>query len=100
MSDLLDDIPLAPRDERLGDGLLELLAFVESITSKRPDWWAKARCRGYGTRAFFAEDTTAAKRTCARCPVRIQCAEAGAGEEGVWGGLTKRERRAMRKAAG
>lgn len=97
---MVDDGPLAPRDERLDDALLEMLALVESITSGRPKWWERARCRGYGPGSFFAEDPTAAKRTCSRCPVQAECAEAGAVEEGVWGGMTTRERRAMRKAAG
>lgn len=46
--------------------------------------------------------TTAAKATCERCPVQTECLEdamADASRVGVWGGLTERERRALRREA-
>lgn len=38
------------------------------------------------------ETIEAAKAICATCPVAAQCAAAGRGEEGIWGGLTAEER--------
>lgn len=54
---------------------------------------------------FFAESAhrqADAKAVCAGCPVRAECLEWAMTQEpgmpGVWGGTTKRERRAMRAA--
>lgn len=47
---------------------------------------------------FFASDTTAAKGICRGCPVRLDCLAAGLHEQhGVWGGLSERQRRRLRK---
>ncbi|MCU1490944.1 MAG: WhiB family transcriptional regulator [Acidimicrobiaceae bacterium] len=81
----------------VGNGLLDTLALLQSLAIKRPDWWAKAACRGFGTEAFFADNAERAKATCRRCPVQLQCAEAGEGQLGTWGGLTERERRQKRR---
>lgn len=41
-----------------------------------------------------------ARLLCAVCPVRAECAEEGAGEpDGMWGGLTPRQRRRGRQGA-
>jgi WhiB family transcriptional regulator, redox-sensing transcriptional regulator len=42
-----------------------------------------------------------AKQVCARCPVRLRCLEyalASGREEGVWGGTSEDERRALVRA--
>jgi WhiB family redox-sensing transcriptional regulator len=67
----------------------------------RDDWTDQANCKGVDTNLFFAErggvvDINAAKAVCADCPVRAECLEAGRREEfGVWGGLSRRQRRNM-----
>ena len=54
---------------------------------------------------FFPEKgqpTRVAKRICAPCPVRTECLEyaLAAGERwGVWGGLSERERRRLKRRA-
>jgi WhiB family redox-sensing transcriptional regulator len=71
----------------------------------RPDWQARARCRGYGPEAFFPEKgqpTTTAKRVCMACEVRTECLAfalaLGSPEKfGVWGGLSERQRRMLRR---
>lgn len=64
----------------------------------RPAWHARAACRGVGPSLFFADDAEAAQDTCAGCPVRLECAEAGQKEPaGVWGGTSARERRRARR---
>ncbi len=45
------------------------------------------------------ETIEAARAVCATCPHAAKCAEAGVGEEGVWGGLTEDERQAREEAA-
>lgn len=70
-------------------------------------WHEDAACVGTDPDSFFpepgpgiGEDNAAAKRVCARCPVRAQClgyALAHAEPEGIWGGLTAPERRRLAK---
>jgi len=46
------------------------------------------------------ESTRAAKRTCGRCEVRVEClawAVERAEPYGIWGGLSERERRRLRR---
>ncbi|MGW0905817.1 WhiB family transcriptional regulator [Streptomyces sp. NPDC002853] len=74
-------------------------------------WVERAACRDCDPDTFFPsgrspDDTeleAAAKRLCASCPVAADClSEALAHEEsaGIWGGLTVRERRELRRVAG
>lgn len=69
-----------------------------------PQWMRYAECHGL-TDLFFPErgDTFTirqAKAVCARCPVRAACLEHALtnGEKwGIWGGLTAKERRLLRR---
>lgn len=68
----------------------------------RPAWHSRAACRGQGPESWYpstaAEQRQVALATCARCPVRRECREAGLREiYGVWGGLTERERQGLRR---
>ncbi len=64
-------------------------------------WRELARCRGVDPEVFYPvsddEDAAAeAKAICALCPVREPCLEyalSAREKDGVWGGLTERERR-------
>jgi WhiB family redox-sensing transcriptional regulator len=84
----------------LGQELAGLLSAIGS-----PDWADLALCKETDPDAFFPEsekDGSAreAKRICARCPVRVDCLEyALANDEryGIWGGLSERERRALKR---
>jgi len=68
-------------------------------------WWNRAACRKdpAAADAFFpAKDggTRTAKRICAGCPVREPCLDYALdnGERwGVWGGLSERERRRLKR---
>jgi WhiB family redox-sensing transcriptional regulator len=70
------------------------------------DWRARAACRNEGTDKWFpvltapAAVVEAAKAICATCPVTQECLQAGAGEEGIWGGLTEEERNALGRRRG
>lgn len=78
---------------------VDVLALLAAI---RPAWMADAACRGHDPRLWFPErgaDVRPAKQICATCPVAGECAEAGAGEVGIWGGLSARERRRSRATA-
>lgn len=54
-------------------------------------------------RLFWPErghGAAAARRICADCPIKIECAERALDlgiDFGVWGGMTERERRALKK---
>jgi WhiB family redox-sensing transcriptional regulator len=71
------------------------------IPSDRP-WMEYAACREVPADLFFpekGESNRPAKAICARCPVRGECLEAALdrGENfGVFGGLSPRERMALR----
>ncbi|MGH9151004.1 MAG: WhiB family transcriptional regulator [Acidimicrobiales bacterium] len=65
-------------------------------------WRRLAACRGLDPDIFFptSEDEAGpAKSVCGTCSVREACLEWAltSGEEGVWGGLTERERRRLRR---
>jgi len=68
-------------------------------------WQADALCAQTDPEAFFPEkggSTRDAKKVCAACTVRSECLEyALANDErfGIWGGLSERERRRLRKRA-
>ena len=68
-------------------------------------WQTDSLCAQTDPEAFFPEkggSTRDAKKICASCEVRAQCLEyALANDErfGIWGGLSERERRKLRKRA-
>lgn len=74
--------------------------------ARRPEWHARAACRGKAE-LFFPDDretaptlaiVAEAKAICAMCPVALDCAAAGRCEKhGIWAGETERERRQVRR---
>lgn len=68
-------------------------------------WQDRALCAQTDPEAFFPEkggSTREAKRVCASCEVRAECLDyALANDErfGIWGGLSERERRKMKRRA-
>ncbi|SDG58423.1 WhiB family transcriptional regulator, redox-sensing transcriptional regulator [Pseudonocardia oroxyli] len=69
------------------------------------DWQERALCAQTDPEAFFPEkggSTREAKRICAGCEVRAECLEYALAQDerfGIWGGLSERERRRLRRAA-
>ncbi|MHA6510063.1 WhiB family transcriptional regulator [Tessaracoccus sp. Y1736] len=69
-------------------------------------WQADALCAQTDPEAFFPEkggSTREAKRVCQNCTVRTECLEYALGHDerfGIWGGLSERERRKLKRAAG
>jgi len=74
-------------------------AWKELIALNTQSWRLQARCRGVDPDIFFPvsdEDAADAKVICSYCPVREACLEWALStreKNGVWGGLTERERR-------
>ena len=68
-------------------------------------WQSDALCAQTDPEAFFPEkggSTRDAKKICATCEVRAQCLEYALQNDerfGIWGGLSERERRKLRKHA-
>jgi WhiB family redox-sensing transcriptional regulator len=68
-------------------------------------WQADSLCAQTDPEAFFPEkggSTRDAKKICSSCEVRSQCLEYALQNDerfGIWGGLSERERRKLRKRA-
>lgn len=66
-------------------------------------WMADARCRGLDTNLFFperGERVDEACDVCDVCPVRLECLTFALDNlirEGIWGGLSERQRRRIRR---
>jgi WhiB family redox-sensing transcriptional regulator len=69
-------------------------------------WQARALCAQTDPESFFPEkggSTREAKRVCQTCEVKTECLEYALMHDerfGIWGGLSERERRRVRRAAG
>ena len=69
-------------------------------------WQEQALCAQTDPEAFFPEkggSTREAKRICIGCEVKGECLEYALGSDerfGIWGGLSERERRRLKRAAG
>src|SRR3954463_16691188 len=80
------------------DGLLELLAPEDDRT-----WQRYANCMGVDPDLFFPErgaSTREAKEVCRGCVVQEDCLEyalANGEKFGIWGGMSERERRRIRR---
>jgi WhiB family transcriptional regulator, redox-sensing transcriptional regulator len=69
-------------------------------------WQDRALCAQTDPEAFFPEkggSTREAKRVCRSCEVRAECLEYALENDerfGIWGGLSERERRRIKREAG
>jgi WhiB family transcriptional regulator, redox-sensing transcriptional regulator len=78
---------------------------IADLLGTAPAWQERALCAQTDPEAFFPEkggSTREAKRICARCEVKADCLEFALGKEerfGIWGGLSERERRALKRRA-
>ncbi|GAA0306917.1 WhiB family transcriptional regulator [Kineococcus aurantiacus] len=79
------------------------LTGLSGLTPEDPGWAELALCAQTDPEAFFPEkggSTREAKRVCLGCEVRQECLEyALANDErfGIWGGLSERERRRLKR---
>jgi len=81
------------------------LVLLEGPPEEEPDWQERALCAQTDPEAFFPEkggSTREAKRICSGCEVRAECLDYALTHDerfGIWGGLSERERRRLRRAA-
>jgi WhiB family transcriptional regulator, redox-sensing transcriptional regulator len=115
--DLRDPAPSRPMDDDLEvlaggpDSELSLdLTLIEADEDGNalpPElaWQERALCAQTDPEAFFPEkggSTREAKRVCMSCEVRAECLEYALAKDerfGIWGGLSERERRRVKKQA-
>ncbi|GAA4712408.1 hypothetical protein GCM10023215_63920 [Pseudonocardia yuanmonensis] len=98
----------APENFGIGptEGLRLIDTLVDGQDDGEQDWQERALCAQTDPEAFFPEkggSTREAKRICAGCEVRAECLEYALAQDerfGIWGGLSERERRRLRRAAG
>lgn len=85
---------------------LELLSLLNGAEESEPvSWQERALCAQTDPEAFFPEkggSTREAKKVCVGCEVRAECLEYALFNDerfGIWGGLSERERRKLKKRA-
>jgi WhiB family transcriptional regulator, redox-sensing transcriptional regulator len=67
------------------------------------EWQARGLCQQTDPEAFFPEkggSTRPAKRVCRACEVRAECLEYALAHDerfGIWGGVSERERRGLKR---
>nr|WP_197523338.1 WhiB family transcriptional regulator [Actinokineospora pegani] len=87
--------------ERPADELEALAGLLDE--SEEQEWQERALCAQTDPEAFFPEkggSTREAKRICLGCEVRSECLEYALAHDerfGIWGGLSERERRKLKK---
>jgi WhiB family redox-sensing transcriptional regulator len=76
-----------------------------AVDADEQTWQERALCAETDPEAFFPEkggSTREAKKICTGCEVRSDCLEYALGNDerfGIWGGLSERERRRLRRQA-
>ena len=86
---------------------VDVLAMLDQADAGDEDggWQERALCAQTDPEAFFPEkggSTREAKKVCLGCDVRGECLEYALAHDerfGIWGGLSERERRRLKKSA-
>ncbi|HUW16108.1 MAG TPA: WhiB family transcriptional regulator [Actinomycetes bacterium] len=82
-----------------------IFSLVDGEEDEALGWQERALCAQTDPEAFFPEkggSTREAKKVCLTCEVRVDCLDYALGHDerfGIWGGLSERERRRLKKAA-
>lgn len=93
----------APVEVETVDLWQTLPGFGDTADDGQLAWQADALCAQTDPEAFFPEkggSTRDAKKVCGACPVKQQCLEYALSNDerfGIWGGMSERERRRLRK---
>ncbi|SNS01664.1 transcription factor WhiB [Geodermatophilus pulveris] len=104
---LSDYVSAAERTADHGSGAPDVAGLWSAgLEAEAQSWQERALCAETDPEAFFPEkggSTREAKKICTGCEVKAECLEfALANDErfGIWGGLSERERRRLRRRAG
>lgn len=105
-SSRVDGVPQTHAIE-IGNGAPRLSLIVEGMENllevEPESWQERALCAQTDPEAFFPEkggSTREAKRICQGCEVRDECLEYALAHDerfGIWGGLSERERRRLKR---
>ncbi|KQS73407.1 transcription factor WhiB [Modestobacter sp. Leaf380] len=88
-----------------GTAGLSALDWSAGLEEDEQGWQERALCAETDPEAFFPEkggSTREAKKICTGCEVKLECLEYALGKDerfGIWGGLSERERRRLRRRA-
>jgi WhiB family redox-sensing transcriptional regulator len=99
----MDMHPGEPVEETIRASVVPNNPYSLPENEKKPDWQEKALCRTADPEAFFPEkggSTRAAKAICLACGVRADCLDYALSRDerfGIWGGMSERERRRLKK---
>jgi WhiB family redox-sensing transcriptional regulator len=91
--------------QRAQSELRDVLSELAMVTEDEQEWQERALCAQTDPEAFFPEkggSTREAKQICNSCEVRTECLEYALGHDerfGIWGGLSERERRRLKRRA-
>jgi len=89
----------------VADRVLTSTGVVPLADLEELGWQERALCAQTDPEAFFPEkggSTREAKKVCLSCDVRVECLEYALEQDerfGIWGGLSERERRRLKKRA-
>src|SRR4051795_9093413 len=95
------------QDRRVEEGrnTVRELYLLDEMTEEDGGWQERGLCAQTDPEAFFPEkggSTREAKKVCLTCDVRQECLEYALENDerfGIWGGLSERERRKLKKRA-
>lgn len=105
MWNILGDGPLNQSEDTTEDEAILLLFGNSDVEDGPLSWQERALCAQTDPEAFFPEkggSTREAKRVCTTCEVREECLEYALEHDerfGIWGGLSERERRKLKRRA-
>lgn len=100
MGNAVGEPGMTVRDLRSGP-----IGFDPFGSGEAAEWQERALCAQTDPESFFPEkggSTREAKKICTGCEVRAECLEYALAHDerfGIWGGLSERERRKLRKRA-
>lgn len=104
MWNLLDGDGTFQSDAATPAGVAPVLPlFGEPMDEGAMGWQDRALCAQTDPEAFFPEkggSTREAKKVCTGCEVRVECLEYALENDerfGIWGGLSERERRKLKR---
>ncbi|MCL3862691.1 WhiB family transcriptional regulator [Actinotalea sp. K2] len=104
MWNVLDDDAVFPTDEVRPSEVAPVLPLFGTVEDETVlGWQERALCAQTDPEAFFPEkggSTREAKKVCTGCEVRAECLEYALEHDerfGIWGGLSERERRKLKK---
>ncbi|WP_307728217.1 WhiB family transcriptional regulator [Candidatus Mycobacterium methanotrophicum] len=98
------EVTSRPRLSLVADAVEVSAAFDSEPAPVTPDeWQGRALCAQTDPEAFFPEkggSTREAKKICLGCEVRAECLDYALAHDerfGIWGGLSERERRRLKR---